>query len=141
MKIVLQETEYDCGPACLKFLAQTYDLKKFKNKPIKYFAETVQCIPKNGTHTYDLVNFLTTIGLKPVEHRTMNMPHIEAGRAMVACIDEMGHWVVVMPLANAGGAEASVYFVYDPTDGMLIWSKKELADRWKCQNGYYGVMV
>ncbi|MEO6861243.1 MAG: cysteine peptidase family C39 domain-containing protein, partial [Microcoleus sp.] len=120
-QVVLQQSEEDCGAACLASIAKFYG-QNFTISRLREFAGTGQ----KGT---------TLLGLKQgAEAIGFNARSVRAAAAILDKIDEAPlpaiihwsgyHWVVLY------GKQGNKYAIADPAIGLRYVSKEELAAGW-----------
>lgn len=130
---VRQETEWTCGPASVKSIA---DALKGLKLPEKKLADLADADSKTGSSHADLLGALEKIGLRASKHDVLTSDslrsHLRDGCPIILDVDMWGggHWVVVH------ACKGDSFKVMDPSaDGDVTMSSTALDGiRWSTSN-------
>jgi predicted double-glycine peptidase len=141
---VVQETDYTCGPACLRAVLRHFGITRAEST----LARELNCTPADGTLPRDIIRVAREYGFTALSFEKMGQRRlskaVKAGHPVIIAIqawadrsrpnyattDDNGHYVVVV------GADRKGVRILDPVPGTeMNMSWKTLRQRWHDQDG------
>jgi len=123
----LQRGSIDCGPACLRMIAEFYGKKFSHNDLCSLFN-----ISEAGVNLQNIIDVAEAIGLQTISVRT-SFEKLKK-HAQLPCMALVGnnHSVVVYKIENEKSSSEETLFVYvaDPINGFIKYSEKEFKNTW-----------
>lgn len=126
----------DCGPACLKMIAQHYG----KNYSIDYLRR-ISFITKEGVSLLTISKAAERIGFKTLKLELTHQYLVETVPLPCVLFWNNEHFVVLYKIKNAGNKRKAKYFLADPGMGLVTVDHQTLMKAWGDVNTKRGVVL
>lgn len=126
----IQHDQMDCGPACLKIIAQNYG-KRFS---LKYLRDRCYAT-REGVSLFDIGRAAEEIGFRTLAIKVTFEDLIEKMPLPLIVHWKQSHFVVVHKITNR-----KVY-ISDPAQGLTHYNHKEFREAWEMCNGLGTIMI
>lgn len=119
-----QHDTMDCGPACLKIIAQYFG-RGFSIDYLRNLCHT----DKTGTSIFALIEAMNQIGIDGVARKSTVADLIEDSNLPLILFWKQKHYVVLYKVRG------KKYFISDPAHGLLTLNEEEFFSSWISQSG------
>lgn len=131
-----QERLYTCGPASIRNTCRAFGHRVSESR-IRTLAGTTE---EEGTDSPGMIHALRELGYTVTEFSSMNkkvafawlLNCLNYGKAVILCVHAWEHWVVAVGSMGERVTivDSSNYKVNRLENGVHVWSKKYLTNRW-----------
>ncbi|OJV42829.1 MAG: hypothetical protein BGO29_06380 [Bacteroidales bacterium 36-12] len=120
----------NCGPACLKIIAQYYG----KDYPLQYLQDLCG-MTKDGVSLMDISHAAEKIGLRTIAIQITLKDLVDKVTLPAIAHWNNDHFIVVYHITE------NKVMVSDPAIGHIDYTHREFVDKWYKDDGKYGILM
>lgn len=132
-KLTRQFDQMDCGPACIRMVANYYG----KKYPLSYL-RSVSCLNREGVSIAGIRSALTDIGICSASYE-LTLEQLRQCPLPAILHWEQNHFVVLYKIRRSCWKKEWQYYVANPAYGKHTFTEKDFKSYW--QNGEKGVAI
>ncbi len=134
MKLTRQFDQMDCGPACIRMIAQYYG----KKYPLSYL-RSISCLSREGVSIAGIRSALSEIGIYSASYE-LTLEQLKKQCLLPAVLHwEQNHFVVIYKISWNQWKKEWLYYVANPAFGKHVFAEKDFVGYWL--NGDKGVAI